>query len=90
MVKIGFPVALVLSWMYERTPEGLKATDPAQTVELEAIASQPDAWAKFCGGENKAMGALVGGIYAAGRLDAYKNWVCALEKADVLRFLAEV
>jgi NTE family protein len=34
-----------------------------------------------------SMGALVGGIYAAGRLDAYKNWVCALEKADVLRFL---
>ena len=38
---VGFPVALVLAWMYERTPDGLKATDPAQTVELEAIAAQP-------------------------------------------------
>lgn len=34
-----------------------------------------------------SMGALVGGIYAAGKLDAYKNWACALEKADVVRFL---
>ena len=34
-----------------------------------------------------SMGALVGGIYAAGKLDAYRKWVCALEKADVVRFL---
>jgi len=34
-----------------------------------------------------SMGALVGGIYAAGKLDVYKRWVCALEKADVVRFL---
>ena len=34
-----------------------------------------------------SMGALVGGIYAAGELDAYKQWVCALRRADVLRFL---
>ncbi len=38
---VGFPVALVLAWMYERTPDGLKTTDPAETVELEAIAAQP-------------------------------------------------
>jgi NTE family protein len=34
-----------------------------------------------------SMGALVGGIYAAGELDAYRDWVCALSRADVLRFL---
>ena len=34
-----------------------------------------------------SMGALVGGIYAAGKLEAYKQWACALEKADVVRFL---
>jgi NTE family protein len=33
------------------------------------------------------MGSLVGGIYAAGELDAYANWVCALRRTDVLRFL---
>ncbi len=37
----GFPIVLILAWMYERTPEGLKATDPAQTLELDAIAAQP-------------------------------------------------
>jgi NTE family protein len=34
-----------------------------------------------------SMGAMVGGIYAAGKLDVYRQWVCALEKADVVRFL---
>jgi NTE family protein len=34
-----------------------------------------------------SMGALVGGIYAAGRLDAYRDWVCALRRTDVLRFI---
>jgi NTE family protein len=34
-----------------------------------------------------SMGALVGGIYAAGELDTYREWVCALRRADVLRFL---
>jgi NTE family protein len=31
-----------------------------------------------------SMGALVGGIYAAGRLDAYEEWVRGLEQSDVL------
>jgi NTE family protein len=34
-----------------------------------------------------SMGALVGGIYAAGKLDRYRDWVCALRRTDVLRFL---
>jgi NTE family protein len=34
-----------------------------------------------------SMGALVGGIYAAGQLDTYRGWVCALRRTDVLRFL---
>ena len=38
---IGFPIAILLSWKYERTPEGLKSTDPAETVELDAIVAQP-------------------------------------------------
>jgi NTE family protein len=31
-----------------------------------------------------SMGALVGGIYAAGKLEAYEEWVCALEQSNVL------
>lgn len=34
-----------------------------------------------------SMGALVGGIYAAGELDAYKQWVTALDRSDVVRML---
>ena len=34
-----------------------------------------------------SMGALVGGIYAAGKLDIYTEWVCALDRFDVFRLL---
>ncbi len=34
-----------------------------------------------------SMGALVGGIYATGKLDDYTEWVCALETFDMLRLL---
>jgi NTE family protein len=39
-------------------------------AEIEAIAGS-------------SMGALVGGIFAAGKLDAYEDWVCALEQSTV-------
>jgi len=38
---LGFPVALALAWVFERTPEGVKRTDPAITTELEEIVAQP-------------------------------------------------
>jgi NTE family protein len=34
-----------------------------------------------------SMGALIGGIYATGKLDVYRNWVCALNRSDVFRLL---
>ena len=34
-----------------------------------------------------SMGALIGGIYAAGELQTYTDWVTKLEKMDVLRLL---
>ena len=34
-----------------------------------------------------SMGALIGGIYAAGKLDIYKKWVQALEGRDVITLL---
>lgn len=34
-----------------------------------------------------SMGALVGGIYATGRLTEFRDWVCALERRHVLRLL---
>ena len=34
-----------------------------------------------------SMGALIGGIYAAGKLDIYTDWVRAITKTDMLRLL---
>lgn len=34
-----------------------------------------------------SMGALIGGIYAMGKLDVYTHWVTALERSDVIRLL---
>jgi len=34
-----------------------------------------------------SMGALIGGIYATGKLDIYENWVRVLRKRDVMRLL---
>ncbi|MCL7990608.1 MAG: tetratricopeptide repeat protein [marine benthic group bacterium] len=41
LVLLGFPIALVLAWAYERTASGVRRTDPAETSEIEAIAAQP-------------------------------------------------
>ncbi|UXH41676.1 patatin-like phospholipase family protein [Pseudomonas promysalinigenes] len=34
-----------------------------------------------------SMGAVIGGIYAAGKLDAYRNWIESLDYLDVLRLV---
>jgi NTE family protein len=34
-----------------------------------------------------SMGALIGGIYAAGKLDTYTDWVCELQRRDIVRLL---
>ncbi len=34
-----------------------------------------------------SMGALIGGVYAMGKLDDYRDWVCALERTDILSLM---
>ncbi|TEW52969.1 patatin-like phospholipase family protein [Psychromonas algicola] len=34
-----------------------------------------------------SIGALVGGIYAAGKLDVFEQWVCGLSKVDIISLL---
>ncbi|MEO1655647.1 MAG: patatin-like phospholipase family protein [Bacteroidota bacterium] len=34
-----------------------------------------------------SIGALIGGFYAAGKLDVYKDWVCGLSKKDVFNLM---
>jgi aspartyl-tRNA(Asn)/glutamyl-tRNA(Gln) amidotransferase subunit B len=58
----GDPAAIAA----ERGFEALDTSELESLVEA-AIAAEPDAWAKFCAGEGKAMGALVGHIMKASR-----------------------
>jgi len=38
---LGFPLAVVLAWAYERTPQGVPRTDAAERKEIEAIVAEP-------------------------------------------------
>lgn len=38
---LGFPLALVLAWAFELTPEGLRREEGPESGELEAIVAQP-------------------------------------------------
>ena len=71
LVLLGFPIAVVLAWALELTPEGVKRTDPAETGELEAIASQP-AGKRWPAGVLALLGvaALVAGAWWVGRSTA--------------------
>jgi len=41
LLLVGFPIAIVLAWAFESTPDGMKRTDDATEDELTAIASAP-------------------------------------------------
>ena len=34
-----------------------------------------------------SMGALIGGVHAAGKLDVYRDWVCSLDKFDIFKLV---
>jgi len=69
LALLGFPVALVLAWVYERTPAGMRRTEEAETGELEAIAAAP-AGSRWPVGLSAAAGTallLLGAWWALGR-----------------------
>ena len=41
LLLLGFPVALVLAWAFEVTPDGVHKVEPAAPGEIEAIVAQP-------------------------------------------------
>ena len=41
LVLAGFPIAVVLSWVFDITPGGVRRTDPARTQDLDEIVAQP-------------------------------------------------
>ena len=53
-------------------------TGSLEAIVDQAIAADPDAWAKFCAGEQKAMGALVGAVMKATKGKADGKAVTAL------------
>lgn len=56
-------------------------------AHIGAIAALEEAGYRIESIAGCSMGALVGGMYAAGKLDAYREWVCTLEQSDVLRLV---
>lgn len=38
---LGFPVAVVLAWAFEQTPEGIRRTEKADPAQIEAIVAEP-------------------------------------------------
>ena len=59
---------------------GFEAMDDSDLEAMvdQAIAAQPEAWEKFCAGEGKAMGALVGAVMKASKGQADGKAVTAL------------
>jgi len=43
ILLLGFPLALVLAWAFEVTPEGVRKTEPATPGEIAAIVAEPAA-----------------------------------------------
>ncbi len=60
--------------------KGFEAMDSSELESMvdDAIAAQPEAWAKYRAGEAKAMGALVGAVMKASRGQADGKAVTAL------------
>src|SRR5713226_6621005 len=44
LVAIGFPIALVLAWAFEATPEGIKRTEVADAMPAATSAPKKHAW----------------------------------------------
>ncbi len=63
--------------------KGFEAMDTSDLEAMvdDAIAAQPDAWAKYCAGEGKAAGALVGAVMKASKGQADGKAVNALLEA---------
>ena len=68
---IGFPVAVVLTWAFEQTPEGFRRTERADPAEIDAILAQP-ASRRWPSGVLALVGvaALVFGAWWVGRRTA--------------------
>ena len=60
--------------------KGFEALDTSAVEKMvdDAIAAQPDAWAKYCAGEEKALGAIVGAVMKSSKGKADGKVVTAI------------
>ncbi|NCZ89418.1 MAG: Asp-tRNA(Asn)/Glu-tRNA(Gln) amidotransferase subunit GatB [Actinobacteria bacterium] len=60
--------------------KGFEALDTSAVEQMvdDAIAAQPDAWAKYCAGEEKALGAIVGAVMKSSKGKADGKVVTAI------------
>ena len=68
---LGFPVAVVMAWVFERTSEGLRRTEQAAESEIDEIVAQPAA-RRWPSGLAALAGTalLVAGVWAAWQVAA--------------------
>jgi len=71
---LGFPVAIVLAWVFDSTPEGLRRTEEAEREELDAIVAEP-ASRRWSSGLLALLGvaAMVFGAWWVGRTAAVSD-----------------
>src|SRR5947209_18440879 len=66
LIIVGLPIALVLAWMFEITPEGIKA---AEDVAPSAAQKKSNAWIYIV-----VVGAIVSiGLFLLGRYSAFNG-----------------
>src|SRR5947209_3219356 len=64
LIAIGFPIALVIAWAFEATPEGIKRTEVADA--MPATSEKKHAWVYVV----VACGAISAGLFFVGRYTA--------------------
>ncbi len=71
LVLLGFPIAMVVAWALELTPDGVRRTDPAEAGEIDQIVAQPPG-KRWPAGLLALLGmlALVAGAWWVGRSTA--------------------
>jgi len=75
LIVIGFPIALVIAWAFELTPEGLKRTEVAD--ELLEKSRRSSAWIYVV----VVAGAIAAGLFLFGRYTSSKQSAIAPEKS---------
>jgi TolB-like protein len=86
VLLLGFPLALVLAWAFEATPDGVRKTEPAAPGEIAAIVAEPAAQ-RWSAGLLALLGvaALVAGAWWVGRRSGTSDAATAASRGPEAR-----